>query len=323
MQISNLIAYIKRIILFGIVFLALGFNVFAEEVDIDFAKGTEYLKEGKWNDAVVEFQKTLNLNQQNVGALFNLGCAYALIDNYPEAIKQFEKALSLETQPYRALCYFNLAGVYLKQAFVNYEASSFKESCMYFNKAKENFLATTRTLPLYQTPIDFANGAKTMSNITVRAFDFKCAIKKEVYYPDSCTFVSTDKVAGDDSYVFSGTTVPVLFFWRSFAVDGVIGINYALSKKYQEADTFLNSAFEKISLEIAESSRLITIQSIICPRKGTFGVARDEAITALLGFLNMDYEKAGYFAKSALLKNPEDKIAKNVIIALEKQSKKN
>lgn len=323
MQISNLIAYIKRITVFGIVFLALGFNVFAEEIDIDFAKGTEYLKEGKWNDAVVEFQKTLDLNQQNVGALFNLGCAYALIGNSPEAIKQFERALSLETQPYSAFCYFNLAGVYLKEALVNYEASSFQESCMYFNKAKENFLATTRILPSYQTPRDFANSAQVMSNVTVRAFDFKCAIKKEGYYPDSCTFMSTDKVAGSNSYVFSGTTVPALFFWRSFAVDGLIGINYALSEKYQEADTFLNSAFEKISLEIAEGSRLITIQSIVCPRKGTFGEARDEAITALLGFLNMDYEKADYFAKNALLKDPEEKIAKNVIIALEKQGKKN
>jgi tetratricopeptide (TPR) repeat protein len=47
----------------------------------------------KWNEAIVEYNKTLELDSENTEALANLGVAYSRLNDHKEALLNYEKAL--------------------------------------------------------------------------------------------------------------------------------------------------------------------------------------------------------------------------------------
>ena len=47
----------------------------------------------KWNEAIVEYNKTLELDSENTEALANLGVAYSRLNNHKKALLNYEKAL--------------------------------------------------------------------------------------------------------------------------------------------------------------------------------------------------------------------------------------
>lgn len=75
--------------------------------------GTAYLYAKRYDEAVIEFTKVLQVIPNDIGALINLGNALVPKGAVDEAIRLFQTAISLE--PENAHAYANLGFVYLKQ----------------------------------------------------------------------------------------------------------------------------------------------------------------------------------------------------------------
>jgi len=63
------------------------------EADIHFNKATAFSKGEKWEEAISEYKKALDLDSENTVAIANLGVAYSRINKHKEALLTYEKAL--------------------------------------------------------------------------------------------------------------------------------------------------------------------------------------------------------------------------------------
>ena len=289
----------------------------AETIDSHFKRGTDYLIEGKWQEAISEFKNVLSVNANHVGAHFNLGCVYALIGENEFALEEFEKSLSIEIVPYNAFCYFNKAGIYTKKGLIDMNAERFKEETANFQRAAENFQKTAEILPHFDIPVDFGVVCKSLADSPGK-LELVFAVKKD-YPPNSCLFLAEKDIMDmgtGGAFVFKGNTVPMLYFWHSSTVETIIGVSYALREKVEEADKFLDQAMEKLSFELIRYKRWVKPRLIIGPREVSVSKERNDAISALTSFLKGEYEKTEELAKQALSGDPKEKIAKNVLEAL-------
>ena len=76
-------------------------------------RGNLYLKTGKTEAALKDYNKAIELKPDYVVCYDNLGLAYAYKGEYPEAIKSFEKAIELD--PKYADAHFNLGLLYYEK----------------------------------------------------------------------------------------------------------------------------------------------------------------------------------------------------------------
>ncbi len=67
---------------------------------------------GKYNDAIIGYKKTLELNPHNVPALFSLAYTFFSMEQYQEALTWYQKALTHNPHDERVL--FNLGETYIK-----------------------------------------------------------------------------------------------------------------------------------------------------------------------------------------------------------------
>ncbi|MBP7652825.1 tetratricopeptide repeat protein [Candidatus Dependentiae bacterium] len=79
----------------------------------------EYLNNGKrmymrsnHSEAMQYFQKAIEIDQNNVLAIFNMGIIYIDREEQELAMKQFERVLEIKPDDYKSLC--NLGGIYYK-----------------------------------------------------------------------------------------------------------------------------------------------------------------------------------------------------------------
>ncbi|HPN32543.1 MAG TPA: tetratricopeptide repeat protein [bacterium] len=79
----------------------------------------EYLERGKrtymrsnHSEAMQSFQKVIELDSNNVLAIFNMGIIYIDREEQELAMKQFERVLEIKPDDYKSLC--NLGGIYFK-----------------------------------------------------------------------------------------------------------------------------------------------------------------------------------------------------------------
>lgn len=177
-----------------------------------FRQATDYLQEGKWRWAIAVFKAAILDNPKHTGAHFNLGCAYAFIGDYSKAVEEFEKARSLEEEPYKAFCYFNIAGVYFKQAILTRELGLFA-------KASENFRQAAVILPNFVLAYDYARQTAMFSKIENQGKAKFGLVALEIGLPpDSAIFLNPDHIIGANEqkgFVFDANSVPPLFFFSS------------------------------------------------------------------------------------------------------------
>ena len=75
--------------------------------------GRFYLKDGRYEQAISEYQKAIGMNPQLVSAYNGLGLAYTMLERYSEAVIAQQKALEL--QPDLAKAYAGLGLTYFRQ----------------------------------------------------------------------------------------------------------------------------------------------------------------------------------------------------------------
>jgi len=88
--------YLSAIIV--LFFIPLGFVYGNLESDIDFMvyKGGQYLKMFNYEEAITFFDKALELEPNNVEALYQKANALSALEKYDEAIEYYEKVLNIE-----------------------------------------------------------------------------------------------------------------------------------------------------------------------------------------------------------------------------------
>ena len=82
------------------------------EDDADLSKGIEFFKQGKYDDAIVYFEKVIEKFPSSVSAYYNLGLCYLRKGDIDQAIASTEKAIELDPEAIEAYfalgeCYFN------------------------------------------------------------------------------------------------------------------------------------------------------------------------------------------------------------------------
>lgn len=92
----------------------------AEEADDEYpevynAKGLIYMRQGRFTEAIENFQKGLDLDPKLSNARTNLGIAYAEIGRLDEALEQFEIALSDDLHRSPDVTLTNMCEVYLRK----------------------------------------------------------------------------------------------------------------------------------------------------------------------------------------------------------------
>ena len=75
-------------------------------------EGNRLFRKGAFNDAELKYQKALSVNENNIQAIYNLGCAAMQQGNDSVAVRQFEKAGRMENNKIRkAMAYHNIGVV--------------------------------------------------------------------------------------------------------------------------------------------------------------------------------------------------------------------
>lgn len=78
-------------------------NLTREDMRLFNKLGVALRKQGKWQEAVVEYQRALEVDPQDDTIYYNMGMAYAEAENFSDALKCMEKALSFNPDlPYVA-----------------------------------------------------------------------------------------------------------------------------------------------------------------------------------------------------------------------------
>jgi superkiller protein 3 len=78
-----------------------------------FQLGNQYTQEGRFEEAIAEYQAAIEANPDNVSAMTNLGVAYYNAGRLDEAVTQYQAALELA--PNDADIHSNLAAAYVQQ----------------------------------------------------------------------------------------------------------------------------------------------------------------------------------------------------------------
>lgn len=87
-------------------------NAGSEEIKELIENGKKFYMKNRHSEAMIQFQKALEKDPNNLVAVFNLGIIYLEREEQELAMKQFEKALELKPDDYKSLC--NLGGIYYK-----------------------------------------------------------------------------------------------------------------------------------------------------------------------------------------------------------------
>lgn len=85
----------------------------SEAVNEHFLRGNELAQEGRFEEAIAEYQAALETDPDSVSAMVNLGIAYYSMGQLDDAIKQYQQAL--EIAPNDADIHSNLGAAYVQQ----------------------------------------------------------------------------------------------------------------------------------------------------------------------------------------------------------------
>ena len=74
------------------------FTMLSNEEKIYFNKGLSFKKDGKWQEAITQFNKVIKLNPKSSESYYHIGIIYEYQLKYPEAINSFHKASRLDSK---------------------------------------------------------------------------------------------------------------------------------------------------------------------------------------------------------------------------------
>ena len=87
--------------------------------------GNVFLRQGRMDEAIAQFQKALAINPEDANTHYNLGMPFAK-GNVNEAIAQFQKALAIK--PQFAEAHYNLGNAFLQQGRVEEAIAQFQKA---------------------------------------------------------------------------------------------------------------------------------------------------------------------------------------------------
>ena len=91
-------------------------------------RGTAYNKLKKYNNALQDYTKAIELDNSSAEVFSNRGDVYYILQDYDNAIEDYNKAIELDNSYAKA--YFNLATIY--------QNTDFDKAEKYFNKTIDN-----------------------------------------------------------------------------------------------------------------------------------------------------------------------------------------
>ncbi|MDD4954732.1 MAG: tetratricopeptide repeat protein, partial [Candidatus Omnitrophica bacterium] len=100
--------------------------------------GVIYTNSKNFEEAITCFNKTIELNPQNVKAYLNMGAIFGELKKYNEALTVLNKALSLEKN--NPKIYYNIAMVYMSNANKKKAAAYLKKAKIFAEKGKDEKL---------------------------------------------------------------------------------------------------------------------------------------------------------------------------------------
>ncbi|MGR3309364.1 MAG: tetratricopeptide repeat protein [Candidatus Brocadiales bacterium] len=83
------------------------------KAEVHYKQGIEYIKNGKIDEAVAEFERAIKINPEHFHVHAYLGLIYGAEERFDEAIHEYEKAISIN--PDFADAYYGLAVIYEKK----------------------------------------------------------------------------------------------------------------------------------------------------------------------------------------------------------------
>ncbi len=114
--------------------------------------GKKFYMKNRHSEAMQKFQKVLELDADNLVAIFNLGIIYVEREEQELAMKQFEKVLEIKPDDYKSLC--NLGGIY-------YKLGKIKETKDILNRAialNPNDINSIQNLKLIEKKLEYSRG---------------------------------------------------------------------------------------------------------------------------------------------------------------------
>ena len=101
--------------------------------------GISLRKQGRWQDAITEYKKALNIAPRAEGLFYNMGMAYAEGGDYETAIKSMQKALAINPNLPRggAVLAYNIGMVFSK-GYTKDKAMQCLEVCLQLDAGHEN-----------------------------------------------------------------------------------------------------------------------------------------------------------------------------------------
>ncbi|MFC2149108.1 tetratricopeptide repeat protein [Candidatus Auribacterota bacterium] len=163
-------------------------NSYCEIGDSYFAKGNDFYKQRKFDQAINMYQKAYDINKEYLGAVYNLGICYQAKGEFSKAINYFEKAVELNPMylssyiglglTYTRLGMYDKAiGVYKTAIDIDNDSyvSHLNLAAVYAKKEAYNEAIKEAKIALKINPKDY-NGHLILGNIYFVMGDYKNAI---------------------------------------------------------------------------------------------------------------------------------------------------
>lgn len=103
-------------------------SIYPNNWEIRSQLGTEYLKKGLYNEAMREYQISLNLNPQDILTLYNVGILNLKMGEYEKSLKQYNKLIRLKP---------NMGDAYYGRGSVYFASQNYDKAIKDFKKAIE------------------------------------------------------------------------------------------------------------------------------------------------------------------------------------------
>jgi Ca-activated chloride channel family protein len=105
----------KRVTILFSLFQFIILSALAQKENENIYQGNQFYKEGKYEQAIAEYQKALLLNPSNQGAKFNLANALYRIKSYPDAEKGFLELNEVEDKTLAQRSTYNKGVLYSRE----------------------------------------------------------------------------------------------------------------------------------------------------------------------------------------------------------------
>jgi arylsulfatase A-like enzyme len=124
-----------------------------DSVPIRYLLGINYFRQKEYANAIIQFERVVELSPDYALATFQLGMSYARSGNFDQAARYLQRTLKLDATNFSAA--FNLGSVYLQQQKVADALAAFRQSVQIYPDYAAGHQAIGRVL-LYEGQIDDA-----------------------------------------------------------------------------------------------------------------------------------------------------------------------